>query len=166
MTVLIAYGSKHGGTKGLAEMLGAALLGHGVPVEVRPCREVRDVSEYDAVVVGGSLYFRRWHRDAVRFVRRFEAALRLRPVWLFSSGPLDETASVEQIPPVPRVAWLARKVRAVEHVTFGGRISPEARGPISRRLAKAATADWRDPEQVEMLAEDVVRHLTASQAPA
>jgi menaquinone-dependent protoporphyrinogen oxidase len=103
MKVLVAYGSRRGGTEGLATMVSDALRTAGVDAEVLAAKTVRDVGAYDAVIVGGALYAFRWHRDARRFVRRHRAQLATRPVWLFSSGPLDASAATTDIAPVPQV---------------------------------------------------------------
>jgi menaquinone-dependent protoporphyrinogen IX oxidase len=93
MHVLVAYGSKMGGTAGIAELIGDALTDAGLQADVRPVAEVSQLDRYDAVVIGGALYTGHWHRQARRFVRRHTDALRERPVWLFSSGPLDGSPS-------------------------------------------------------------------------
>src|SRR5437016_11621099 len=90
--VLVAYGTKNGATAGIAQTIGETLREHGVSVDVCPAAQVRQVSGYHAVVLGGALYMSRWHRAAVRFARRYAGSLRGRPVWLFSSGPLDTSA--------------------------------------------------------------------------
>ena len=56
MRVLVTYGSKRGGTEGLALMMADALRDEGVTVDVAPARTVRGAEGYDAVMVGGSLY--------------------------------------------------------------------------------------------------------------
>ena len=86
MRVLVTYGSRMGGTAGIAELVGGALRDAGLEADVRPAPEVSGLDPYGAVVVGGALYTGRWHRDARRFVKRHTAALQERPVWLFSSG--------------------------------------------------------------------------------
>ena len=68
MLALVTYGSKMGGTQGLAEMVADSFRTEGFEAEVRPAREVDDVSRYDVIVVGGALYAFRGHRDARRFV--------------------------------------------------------------------------------------------------
>jgi menaquinone-dependent protoporphyrinogen oxidase len=70
MRVLVTYGTKMGGTAGIAEILGDALSDAGFHLDVRPTADVADVGAYDAVVVGGAVYAGRWHRDARRFVKR------------------------------------------------------------------------------------------------
>ncbi|GAA3207150.1 hypothetical protein GCM10020256_02640 [Streptomyces thermocoprophilus] len=87
--VLVAYGSTNGSTARIADAVAAVLDKEGLTAETRPAGSVQDVSPYDAVVIGGGLYAGRWHKDSRRFARRHRQALAERPVWLFSSGPLD-----------------------------------------------------------------------------
>src|SRR6266511_4415026 len=50
MRVLVAYGTKMGGTAGIAEMLGDALSTAGLQVDVRPASERADIGAYDAEI--------------------------------------------------------------------------------------------------------------------
>lgn len=154
MHILVAYGSKMGGTEGLAEMLGGELSELGHEVEVRPARRVKEVTPYEAVIVGGAVYyFFIWHRDARRFVKRHRARLRERPVWLFSSGPLDDSARTKDIPPMRSVRKAMERIGAKGHVTFGGRLQNETRGlPVG---------DWRDPDHVREWAKHISDELGA-----
>jgi menaquinone-dependent protoporphyrinogen oxidase len=68
MRVLVSYGSKMGGTVGIAELVGNALTDAGFQVDVRPTQEVADLGPYDAVIIGGAV--RHWNRQARRFVFR------------------------------------------------------------------------------------------------
>ena len=148
MSVLVTYGSKRGGTEGLARMIADGLREAGLTVELAPAGKVRSVDGYDGMVVGGALYAFRWHRDARRFVRRCSAALSRRPVYFFSSGPLDASATQKDIPPVKGVGKLMRRVGARGHATFGGRLTPDAKGFPASAMAKKQSGDWRDPAQV------------------
>src|ERR1700737_4078651 len=115
MRVLVAYGSKRGGTGGLATMIGDALKNGGCDAIVLAANEVHDLAGVDAVIVAGGLYANRWHRDARRCARRNAAALRERPVWLVSSGPLDDSAEKQEIPPTKQVKKLADRIGARGH---------------------------------------------------
>ncbi len=159
MSILVTYGSKLGGTAGLADMVAEALRQEGFTVEVAPARAVRSVSGYDAVIVGGALYAFRWHRDARRFVRRFAGDLRSRPTYLFSSGPLDGSAADHEIPPVKGVQALMGAVGAKGHMTFGGRLAPDAKGFPASAMAKKHAGDWRDPEHVRRWVAGIVAEL-------
>jgi len=160
MKALVAYGSKLGGTAGLAEMIGRALESEGLQVDVRSAKQPGLVSSYDAVVVAGGLYANRWHRDARRFVRRNASALRGRPVWLVASGPLDDRARAGDLPPVKHVVAAAKLVNARGQVTFGGYLAPDAKGFPASSMAKKNAGDWRDPVHVAEFAERVAIDLT------
>ena len=88
MRVLVAYATRHGATRGIADRIGARLRDAGVDADVRPAADVRDAATYDAFVIGGAAYMFHWLKDAVELVRRNRSVLAQRPVWLFSSGPL------------------------------------------------------------------------------
>lgn len=161
MKALVAYGSKSGGTEGLAEMIGRAFSDLQWQVTVRPAAEkMSDVADYDAVLVGGALYAGRWHKDARRFMKRESAVLRTKPVWLFSSGPLGEAAeTASTIEPVAQVTRLIADVGARGHETFGGYLSPEATGFPARAMAKTMAGDWRDEEQARAWAKAITAEL-------
>lgn len=88
MPVLVAYASRHGATQGIAERIAEGLRGSGLEAQALDVRAVRDVARYDAYVVGSAAYMFHWLKDATQFVRRNRRLLAIRPLWLFSSGPL------------------------------------------------------------------------------
>lgn len=161
MRVLVAYGSKMGGTKGLAETVGAELESNGLTVDLMPARSVRDIAPYQAVIVGGALYSMRWHKDARWFVKRYHSGLIERALWLFSSGPLDDSASKQEIHPVRFVKKVMQQTHARGHITFGGRMPAEAKGFPARSMAKKNSGDWRDPDRVRLWAKQVAEDLHA-----
>lgn len=165
MKLLVTYGSKLGGTQGLAEMVGDALRRHGCDVDVEPAARVASLDGYDAVIVGGALYAGRWHRDAARFVRRHRRRLRELPVWLFSSGPLDDSAEKRDIAPTAQVRRLMARIDADGHQTFGGRLEREARGFVARSMAKKQSGDWRNLAHVTRWTTEIVGHLTTTDRP-
>ncbi len=167
MKVLVAHGSKMGGTEGIARILGEVLSQLGHRVEVRRADEVVDLAGIEAVLVGGGLYAGRWQRDARRFVRRYADELRGLPVFFFSSGPLDDSAVEREIPPTPSVRQLITLAGAREHVTFGGRLDEDAKGFIAHRMAKAGHAgDWRDVPRIAAWGRRVADELEALPGPA
>ena len=100
------------------------------------------------MIVAGALYANRWHRHARRVMSRNASALRELPVWLVSSGPLDSSAEERDIPPTAQVAKLAKRVGARGHVTFGGRLAPDAKGFPASAMAKKRSGDSRSPAHV------------------
>lgn len=167
MRVLVTWGSKRGGTEGIARVLGEALEREGFSVELLPAREAVRSRGFDAVVVGGALYANSWHPAARRFVRRREQELQKVPSWFFSSGPLDDSAQQRELPPVTQVQLLMERVGAQGHKTFGGRLAPDARGFPASAMAKKHAGDWRSPELVRAWASELARALpTARPRPA
>ena len=66
MSVLVTYGSKRGGTKGLAEMVATDLREEGLQVDLVPPNRVKRLDEHEAVVVGGALYAQCQGDESVR----------------------------------------------------------------------------------------------------
>ncbi|MCZ4516014.1 flavodoxin [Streptomyces sp. ActVer] len=158
--VLVAYGTTNGSTARIAEAVADVLRKEGLTVEALPARSVDSVEAYDAVVVGGGLYAGRWHRDARRFVRRHRRALTGRPLWFFSSGPLDATASERDIPPVPGVRRAMVRLDAREHITFGGCLQEGAKGRMARMIVSSGKGgDFRDFERIEAWAAGIGAQL-------
>jgi menaquinone-dependent protoporphyrinogen oxidase len=158
--VLVAYGTKRGSTRAIADRIGAALVEDGCEVEVLPAGQVRDVTGFDAVVLGGALYASQWHRDARRFARHHARSLHGRPVWLFSSGPLDDSANLREIPPVAGAVRAAQRLQARGHTTFGGRLDPDTSGHLARALARrGAGGDYQDAEQIRTWAHGIAAQV-------
>ncbi|MFG2516143.1 flavodoxin domain-containing protein [Streptomyces sp. NPDC048584] len=164
--VLVAYGSANGSTERIAETVAEVLRTAGITAEALPAGSVTDPDRYEAVVVGGALYAGRWHKDARRFVRRNRGALSRRPVWFFSSGPLDSTASERDIPPVPGVRRAMDRLDVRQHVTFGGCLTEGAHGRVAGMILRSGKGgDFRDFAVIEHWAADVAREIDAMTSP-
>lgn len=88
--VLVVYGSRHGGTQGIAERIGEVLQTRGLDAVVAAADTVSatDIDAADAFVVGSGVYMGRWLDEPLEFMKRNVETLATRPLWLFSSGPL------------------------------------------------------------------------------
>jgi menaquinone-dependent protoporphyrinogen oxidase len=159
MRVLVTWASKRGGTEGIADSLGEALRRVGMDVMLVPAQAVRKDTAFDAALIGGALYAGRWPAAARRLIRRHEKRFRQVPVWLFSSGPLDDSADRQNIPPTRQVHILMDRVGAQGHRTFGGRLSPDAKGFPARAMAKDRAGDWRNQDRIRSWACEIAREL-------
>jgi menaquinone-dependent protoporphyrinogen oxidase len=164
--VLVTYGSKRGGTAEIAEWIAEAVRAGGVPAEVAPAGSVTDVGSYDSFVIGGALYAMRWHKAARQFARRYRHTLAGRPVWLFSSGPLDRSAEDRVIPPVRGVTRIAARIGATGHATFGGRLTAEPGGRVATAIAKKSAGDYRNREDIMAWGRSIAEALQPVNAPA
>lgn len=163
--VLVAYGTRHGATAGIASEIGRTLREDGLDAVVLPADDVDDVRGFDAVVLGGALYAGHWSAKAAHCAERNEQYLRHRPVFLFSSGPVDSSAEQHEIPPVPAVARHMERLGAREHVTFGGKITRSTPGLLARALVhRGKGGDFRNPERIRTWAHHIGSEVTATAA--
>jgi menaquinone-dependent protoporphyrinogen oxidase len=81
--ILVAYASRGGSTTGVAQAIGRRLADGGVQVDVRPMREVLDLSPYGAVVAGSAIRGSAWLPEAMDFLRLHRSALQAKPFAAF-----------------------------------------------------------------------------------
>jgi menaquinone-dependent protoporphyrinogen oxidase len=177
-SVLVAYASRHGFTQGIADRLAATLRAAGQTVDERPLASVRDLSGYDAFVIGSAAYIGQWLKPATDFVRRNRDALGARPLWLFSSGPLGTAATdpkgrdaLEASEPKQFAEFRTLLQPRGARVFFGG-LDPSRLGggermvratPVGRQLLPEG--DFRDWPAIEGWAGEIARELDAVPAP-
>jgi menaquinone-dependent protoporphyrinogen oxidase len=174
MTVLVAYATRHGATKGIAERIASRLCEAGIETVALPASSVRDPAGYDAFVVGGAAYLFHWLKDATAFVRHNQALLASRPTWLFSSGPVgtdlvDADGRDVLETTVPReFAELREAVHPRGERIFFGAVDPVARPiGISERLMAVLPAarnaipkgDFRDWPAIDAWADEIAAAL-------
>ncbi len=152
--ILVTYASNYGSTQEVAEFVAATLRAQQVAVEVdlRPIREVPDLTHYRAVVLGAPLYMFHWHKDARHFLSRFQSVFAGGlPVAIFAGGPIgdsDEKAwqdirrNLEQ--ELAKFPWL----KPVSVQLIGGKFDPtKLRFPYSlipalRNMPASDLRDW------------------------
>lgn len=166
LRVLVTYSSKNRSTAEIASWIGEALRDQGLLADVAATEEVQDVTRYDAVVLGSAVYIGRWRRGASRFAHHHRHRLDRVPVWLFSSGPLDTSATEGELPAPPQVARLAKRLGAEEHRTFGGRLTDGASGMLAGQMLKEEMGgDFRNQQQVRAWGADIAARLRSEKEP-
>jgi menaquinone-dependent protoporphyrinogen oxidase len=80
--ILVTYASMAGSTADVARAVGEELAHGGAQVDVLPLVEARNLSGYDAVVVGAPMIMG-WHRAARRFLRQHRADWQRIPLAVF-----------------------------------------------------------------------------------
>jgi menaquinone-dependent protoporphyrinogen oxidase len=159
--VLVAYGSKHGSTREIAERIAAVLRSRGLPVDVRTAETAGPPEGYRAIVLGSAVYMRRWRRPAARLLAQAQRSGA--PLWLFSSGPIGDMPA----DPAKLVPKAVRAAAAREQVLFGGRVPLEPSNMIERAMRKntpEANCDARDWDAIEGWAAEIADALTPAGA--
>ena len=150
--VLVAYATKSGGTRGIAEVIADELRQMGFRVDLRVVDEVSSVEGYDAVILGSAVYFGKWRKEALAFGQLLRSAPHDRRVWLFDSGPLFHWPDEGRNEPVPEADALRDAVGARSRTTFGGKLLSEDASWFMHRVmasGKAGTyGDFRNLERV------------------
>jgi len=178
MKILVAYTSRHGATKGIAERIAASLERSALEVTLQRVEDAGSLDRYGAFVIGSAAYMGGWLGEASTFVRRNRDLLASRPVWLFSSGPVGTeavdahgrdqlTASVPKEFEEFRRAIGPRGLRV-----FFGAYDPDAAptGVAERLMSKfmrvapsirqaLPAGDFRDWPEIEAWADEIAREV-------
>jgi menaquinone-dependent protoporphyrinogen oxidase len=182
MKVLVAYATRHGATRGIAERIAQTLEREGLEVTLQPADKVNGSESYDAYVVGSAAYVTHWLKEATSFVRRHQPELSTHPTWLFSSGPIgtekvDEKGRDVMLTSRPiEFNEFAESVSPRDEKIFFGAYDPDAPpiglieklGSMFTRMESIRTAmpagDFRDWPEIVGWAEGIARELKESAA--
>lgn len=151
---LVAYASKYGSTKEVAESITKILQENGLTVDLEHAKKVHSLEEYSAVVLGAPIYVTHLHKDAAGFLSKHHEALKKLPVAIFVLGPLSneeeewKEARSNLDKDLGKFPWF----RPVDTKIFGGKFDPKnlrfpdsllARLPASP-IHNMPTSDIRD----------------------
>jgi menaquinone-dependent protoporphyrinogen oxidase len=159
-SILVAYATKKGSTQEVAEAIAERLDERGLQTTVQPAGEVTDLTGFDGIVLGGSLYMTRWHADARRFMRRYTEMLATLPLAVFAMGPLTtEERDVEGArKQLDHALAKTPDVTPVSIAIFGGVVDPaKLRFPFNHMPA----SDARDWDAIREWADEVAELLRA-----
>ncbi len=81
--ILVAYASESGTTAEVAEAIGEVLCQEGNTVETKWVKNVNDLNNYDAVIIGSAIQYDRWMPEATEFVTANQNILSKLPVAYF-----------------------------------------------------------------------------------
>jgi len=166
--ILVVYATRAGSTREIAGAIGRELERQDLAVDVLDCREVTDLSPYQAVIIGSPVYMGKLLPEIRTFAKKHEEAFASRPVAGFVVGiPLAE--------PTPENLKRARALlddalKPAEVRDFGlfsGRLEADRLSFWKRKLSelmKAKFGDFRDPEAIRRWAEHLPGSLRLDEA--
>src|SRR5690606_23678725 len=130
--------------------------------------------EFDAFVVGSSVYIDHWRKETRAFVERHREVLAAGPTWLFSSGPLgteqtdEEGRDLREVTEPKEIAEVEEMIHPRGHVVFFGALDPKKLAPHHRllRLLPAGRkllpeGDFREWDAIEAWADGIAEELAA-----
>lgn len=161
MKVLVTVASRHGATAEISHTIAQELMAQGLEVVVEDPVEEGDLPEFDAAVLGSSVYAGHWERSIKDFVEAHTPALEGKPVWLFSSGPVGEPPKPEEDP--VDISPIRDATRAREHRVFAGKLDKSKLSFGEKAIVMAFRApegDFRDWDDIRAWAKQVALELT------
>ena len=82
--ILVTYASRTGSTAEIAEAIGKTLSEGGVQVDVIFMNDVKDLSTYQAVVVGSAIRGSKWLPEAMKFIQTHRSTLAKKHLAMFT----------------------------------------------------------------------------------
>ena len=84
---LIVYGTRYGATASTSEEIANILRQEGLEVRVVNAKQekIKDIAEYDLVIVGSGILMGKWSREPEEFLEKFQKELAKKKVALFVS---------------------------------------------------------------------------------
>ncbi len=162
--ILVTYASQGGSTAGIAEALGQSLSANGSIVDVRPIKEVTDLSPYRAAVIGSAVHSGKWMPEATAFVERHQSTLRRMPTAVFQVCMMLATSNEQYKRMVPD--WLVplrQQIQPVAEGSFAGAMWPDRYPKLTEKLGlriflaviKLKAGDYRDWNVIRAWAEQI-----------
>jgi len=152
--ILLAYATMSGSTQEIAEFVANELTHLGDHVELRPCNEIHDLTEFSGVVLGAPIYMFHLHKDAQRFLQRHQKSLAGLPIAVFAGGPYGPNVAQDALGvrknldnELAKFVWL----KPVSVQLVGGRFDPaRLRFPYNLipALKQATASDSRNWEEI------------------
>lgn len=150
--VLVAYATKNGSTRDVAQLIASRRGEHGALVEVKLSRDVRELVGLDGLVVGAPIYSGRWLTGGHRVLKRVAklAPGRRPPIAVFALGPRRDDGPVNWIRPREQFERALSKHASIVPVStalFGGADPPK----------KSPRRDVRDWDAIRAWADELAR---------
>jgi menaquinone-dependent protoporphyrinogen oxidase len=142
--ILVAYASKLGSTREVAEVIAGVLSAQGHDVVLSHVTDVHDLDSYGGVVVGGSIYVGQWHPDALEFLELNSGRLAERPLAVFAMGPrsLTDAAVAQSRAQLDSSLAKVPEVKPAIVAIFGGVVDPIKLSCPFNRLPASDARDW------------------------
>lgn len=168
--VLVTFASRTGTTAGVADAIGKTFSDKGFPVDVLKMDDVKDISQYGAVIAGSAIQASKWLPEAIDFLKENSEEMSKKPCAVFhvcmtlamKNGEKYRPTIYEWVQPVRDL------VRPVSEGFFAGRLiinsipgrSDRLKFRISVLLGVWKEGDHRNWDEINKWAEDLIPLLS------
>lgn len=160
--ILIAYGTAAGSTAEVAQVIGEEMQAESAEVTVAPVETVKDISNYDAVIVGSAVRAFNILIKTRRFLRKHKRALRKMTVAYFLVCLTMAEDTPENIQKAKRFAKpMLKTAEPVSLGLFGGCIDhKKLSGLITQPIKSIPEQDHRDWEKIRSWAKNTISKMS------
>ena len=164
--VLIAYASKYGSTREVAEKIGEVVREEGMNADVRDVKTVKKMDGYRAVILGGPVIMNKLRPAVVKLAEKHRKALQDIPVAYFTLGVTMKTDNLEnRVQATKYMEPLCEIREPVSLGLFAGKVDYASIGPLFRWSFQKDTSgmlnegDFRDWNVIEQWARNLTQML-------
>ncbi|MHA2427269.1 MAG: flavodoxin domain-containing protein [Candidatus Hermodarchaeia archaeon] len=146
MNTLIVYGTRFGATGGTSEEIAKVLRNEGFDVKVVNAKKekVKDITEYELVIVASGMRIGRWTKESENFLGTFSSKLANKKLALFVSSAPQIIYEHQNDEEKKKEAWTKYLIEKTEKygltpiamAIFGGWVNPDNMGWLDKRMGK------------------------------
>ncbi|MCK5848953.1 MAG: flavodoxin domain-containing protein [Caldisericia bacterium] len=165
MKVLIAYSSKYGSTREIAEHVCKILQTDGFDVNIEKASASLKMKNYDAIILGSGVYVGKWLPGMENLLKKHFSLLQEKRVWIFSDGPTGKEEPTESIKnwKFPNyLELLLKQINPKGIMVFNGKMLLEDMNMVHKFIIKKMNAplgDFRDWEAISEWAKSIAEQL-------
>ncbi|MDE4908958.1 flavodoxin domain-containing protein [Methanogenium marinum] len=162
--VLIAYATKYGTTKEIAEEIQDVLAENGIESDLTNVMETGIIDSYDAVILGSPVYMGKMLVEAREFCQHYRPYLK--NIWLaiFVDGiSCCNPGETNTSPLIAAIRDMHEYVRPVMEMGFSGAFSPVNLSEADAQIADMVhppVGDFRDHEAIRIWAREIVSAIS------
>jgi len=167
MKVALIYSSKTGTTSEIATFMKKCIEKKGCTVDLITAGKQVNLKNYQAVIVGSSIYMGKWNKEASRFIEQNQNSLKSIPVAYFSVGMSFDKTDEKSLQQINQYLEKERKlVQPIMEGRFLGRMDFSKLNFFQRMISKMVGAkeeDKRDWKAIEAWTDSFLQKAEAKQ---
>ena len=174
--VLVCYGSRYGSTAEISERVSEILRNHGAEVSLVNLKKdkVKEVRNYDLVVIGSGIQMGKWTKEALNFIKKHREVLSQKKVAIFVSclsATQPDKCNTARREYLENIDARFPEITPISRGLFGGLIDTTKGNFVTRKIMQALVKsleendeesperiDLRDWEQIRLWAEELLQY--------